>query len=76
MNKDQIFYLVVEQTTGLVDGYYTNKKSAERAAKYFESEVPQFKCKVVETKFTHELQDCEMINEQHWWINRYDWKTT
>jgi len=72
MNKDQILYLVVEQTTGLYDGYYVSKQGAERAAKYFESEMPGFKCIIKETKFTHELQDCEMINEQDWWINRYE----
>jgi hypothetical protein len=63
-------YLIEEQQTGLVDGYYFNKNSAKAALNYFKKEFPKLNFILSETKQTRELYDCEMINCSNWWIYR------
>jgi hypothetical protein len=63
-------YIIEEQKTGLVDGYYHYKPSAISALYFFKREFPELSFVLSETNQTRELHDCEMINCSNWWINR------
>ena len=59
-------WLIEEQTTGLVDGYWASKESANQFKKWFETTFPDLKFIVRYDPNPHYLQDCELLNKTDW----------
>ena len=61
------YYLIEEQTTGMVDGFYAYKPSAEFAVKIFKLDFPDLKFVITETDKLRVLHESEVINRSEWY---------